>query len=119
MESHPSPVSILFFASILILARLFLVSKERSSKSIPQWKYLPILEPNLDRTLCHVDVRSNAFSGGRSRCWILVEFDFQKDELILSSSLALVVLLLLSKGAFARDPARPGRLTRGGTRGRG
>lgn len=60
------------------------------------------MKPNLNGSLCHVDFIGNAFAdigcGGR----VLVEFDFEGSKLVLGSTLALLVFLLLGKGALAR-----------------
>lgn len=69
-------------------------------------KDLPILEPDLNGSLGHVDVLCDAFPSGRSGCGILVKFNFEGDQLILRGPLAFVVLLLLSQSAFARRAAR-------------
>lgn len=75
----------------------------------------PVLEPNLHGPLSHVDILGNSFarSGGRSR--VLVKFHFESRQLILSGTLAFVVLLLLSQSAFAMRPAtsRSSRSRRG------
>ena len=80
------------FAIFLIFARLFEVSWARMN----MWAFLPILEPNLDRPLGHINIRRNPFSNKCSRCWVLIELDFQCHELILCCPLALLVFLLLS-----------------------
>lgn len=69
-------------------------------------KGLPILEPDLNGSLGHVNVRGDALSGRRSGGRVLVEFHFQSDKLILGSPLTFVVLLLLSQSALARRSAR-------------
>ena len=122
IESQPSPVSILFFASILIFARLsksqYDISrfgKHLSSTERIEWRRLPILEPDLYRSLSHVDVCGDALPGSSSRRRVLVEFDLESDELILGCPLALVVLLLLGQSALARRAT--GRATRRGRRG--
>lgn len=62
---------------------------------------LPVLEPDLNRPLGHVDLLSNAFSNPSGRGGILVEFHLQGVQLLLRRPLPLLVLLLLSKCALA------------------
>lgn len=68
---------------------------------------LPVLEPNLNRTLRHVDLLGYPLTdescGGR----VLVELEFQSRQLVLGGALPLLVLLLLGQGAL------PGRAARG------
>lgn len=63
---------------------------------------LPILEPNLNRPLRHVDFISNAFADIGCGSRVLVELDFKGSKLVLGSTLALLVLLLLCQSALAR-----------------
>ena len=66
----------------------------------------PVLEPDLNRSLSHVDVGGNAFPD--HGCWrgIFVELDLECHQLILCGPLSLGILLLLCQGALA------GRTTR-------
>ena len=64
-----------------------------------------ILEPNLNRPLCHVDVLRYALSHDGSRGRILLKLNFQGYELILGGTLTFLVLLLLSQGALPRRAA--------------
>jgi len=73
------------------------VSKFFDQNAIPS---SPVLEPNLNRSLRHVNVIGNTFSDEGSRSWVLVELDLKCKELILCGSLSLLVLLLLSQGAL-------------------
>lgn len=57
---------------------------------------LPVLKPNLHRSLCHIDIFRYSLPHGGCGCRVLVEFHFQGDQLILCSTLSLLVLLLLS-----------------------
>lgn len=66
----------------------------------------PVLEPNLDRALCHVDVSRYSLPHHGSGRWVLVELDLERHELILCSSLTLLVLLLLGEGALPGRSAR-------------
>lgn len=66
----------------------------------------PVLEPNLNRSFGHVDFLGDSLPNGRGGCGVLVEFDFQSCQLVLSGSLALLVLLLLGEGALARRSSR-------------
>jgi hypothetical protein len=68
--SMSSPVSIVFLAKSFILARLLYIS-HCSSQSVVD---LPVLEPNLNRPLRHVNFLRDAFSyrGGRGR--VFAEF---------------------------------------------
>lgn len=94
----------LFLASILILARLLPVSTDFETRPA-RFKDLPILKPDLNRSLGHANILCNAFPGGSGWCRVLVEFNLEGHQLVLGSPLAFVVLLLLSQGAFARWPA--------------
>jgi hypothetical protein len=38
---------------------------------------IPILEPDLDRTLCHINIFGNAFPDGGSWGGVLIKFDFK------------------------------------------
>lgn len=67
----------------------------------------PVLEPDLNRSLCHVDLLSNSVSNTSGRGRVLVEFLFKSCELVLGRTLSLLVLLLLRQGAL------PGRTLRG------
>lgn len=87
------------------MARLILSQHTFKSNLVKQ-RVLPILEPNLNRTFRHVDVLCNSFAGGSSGSRVLVEFNLEKDELILGRTLTLVVLLLLSQSALPGWPAR-------------
>ena len=104
MLSQSSPLSMLRLAMFFIFARLPRVSnvnqyrKERPS--------LPVLEPYLHGPFGHVDILRDAFSDQSSGCRVLVEFDLQKYQLILSRPLTLLVLLLLCKGALPRRTPR-------------
>ena len=106
-----SPVSRLFFANNLILARLSRVSKGKKNTAQETFRGVdsPVLEPDLDRPFGHVDLLGDSLadSGGGSR--VLVEFQLQSGELVLGSPLSLLVLLLLSQGALARRASRVGR----------
>jgi len=66
----------------------------------------PILEPNLYRPFGHVDLFRYPLTNGGCGCRILVEFHLERGELVLCGTLSLLVLLLLSKGAFARGAPR-------------
>jgi hypothetical protein len=67
----------------------------------------PILEPDLNRSLGHVNFLSNPVPNGGCGCWVLVEFKFEGRELVLSGTLSLLVLLLLRQRALAGGS--PGR----------
>jgi hypothetical protein len=62
---------------------------------------IPVLEPDLDRSFSHVDLRCNAFSDCGVRSWVLAELHLQRHQLILGCALSLRILLLLCKSAFA------------------
>ena len=67
---------------------------------------IPILEPDLYRAFSHVDIAGDTLTGGSGRSGVLVEFNLQRDQLILGSPLALVVLLLLGQSALSsRSPS--------------
>ena len=66
---------------------------------------LPVLEPDLNRSLGHVNVRGNTLPDHGGGCGVLVKLDLECDQLILCSPLSLLVLLLLSQGALARGSA--------------
>ena len=102
----------LFFARSLILARLLSVSPTPSRPEIQQ--HPPVLKPDLNRPLRHINVLGNLLSHGGRRGGVLVEFLLQRDQLVLRGALALLVLLLLGQGALARRAAR----RRGGAGGR-
>lgn len=93
----------LFFAMFLIFARLLLYQYVTQEVACNQCS--PVLEPNLNGTLCHVDFGCNSLSGSSSGCGILVEFNFEGDQLILSGALPLLISLLLGKCALARRSA--------------
>jgi hypothetical protein len=61
----------------------------------------PILKPNLNRPFRHVDLLSNAFAYICGGGGVLVEFDLERDELILCGPLSLLILLLLGECALA------------------
>lgn len=61
---------------------------------------IPVLEPNLNRTLRHVDLVSNALSHICGRGGVLVELHLERCQLILCGSLSFLVLLLLGQGAL-------------------
>jgi len=63
---------------------------------------LPVLEPDLDRSFSHVDIRGNTLSDHSGGCGILAELDLEGEQLILCSPLSLLILLLLSQCALAR-----------------
>jgi len=92
-----SPVSRLFLASSLILARLLLSAKFYESP----FCHIPVLEPNLNRPFGHVDFLGNSLTDGGSGCGVVVEFHLQCRQLILCSTLSLLVLLLLSESTLA------------------
>lgn len=89
----------LFLAMFLILARLYYIVSDIGVE-ICHGDKLPVLEPDLYRSLSHVDLVGNALPGEGSRGGVLVELVFQSNELILGRSLPLLVLLLLSKCAL-------------------
>ena len=64
-------------------------------------RHIPILEPDLNRALSHVDFLSNPVTNRCCRGRVLVEFNFEKRQLILGGSLAFLVLLLLSQSTLA------------------
>ena len=110
MASQSSPVSIDFFASSFILARLpqereLIVSLRASGVAE---MYVPILEPYLDRSLRHVDFLSNPLADRRRRSRVLPKLDLKEAKLVLSCTLTFLVLLLLRQGALARWPTRSG-----------
>lgn len=109
MESQPSPVSIPFLAIILILARLFCFESAAVQLSNGAG-ILPVLEPDLNGSLGHVDFLGDALADGSSGRGVLVELHFEGDELVLGSTLTLVVLLLLGQGALAQRAAVGGFL---------
>lgn len=81
---------------------------------------IPILKPDLDRAFGHVDILRDPLSHNSCGGRILVELRFQSHQLILRGPLALLVLLLLSEGAFARRSTRGGVAVGGSVRhGRG
>jgi len=117
IESMSSPFSRCFFARSLILARLKKSRRQQLNFAI-QWQFgslrcLPILEPNLNRPLGHVNLIGYPIPHGGSGSRVLAELDLQRCQLILRGPLPLLVLLLLGEGAF---PGRPLRLC-GGRRG--
>lgn len=63
---------------------------------------IPVLKPDLDGSLRHVDFLGNTFTNIGSRCGILVELDLERGQLVLGGTLSLLVLLLLGEGALAR-----------------
>lgn len=63
--------------------------------------YKPVLKPNLNRALSHIDVLRYSFTSGSCRGGVLVEFHLEKNQLVLSGPLALVVLLLLGESALS------------------
>lgn len=63
---------------------------------------VPVLEPNLNRSLCHADILGNALANKGSGSGVLVELNLEGDQLILGGTLTLLVLLLLCEGALAR-----------------
>lgn len=68
--------------------------------------HIPVLEPNLNRPLRHVDLLRNTLSDNRSRGGVLVELDLERAQLVLCSTLTLGILLLLREGALARGSTR-------------
>ena len=66
---------------------------------------IPVLEPDLHRSLGHVDGFCDPLSSQGSRCGIFVELVFKRDELILSCSLSLLIFLLLGEGALPGWPS--------------
>ena len=62
----------------------------------------PILEPNLNRSLRHIDFLGDTFPNAGSWRGIFVELNLKEDKLILSCPLAFLVLLLLSESALSR-----------------
>ena len=104
MLSISSPPSIPFFAKSLILARLRMISTTKVDKL---GAYLPVLEPDLDGALGHVDLFCDSLSDRGSWCWVLVELDLECRKLVLGRTLSFLVLLLLGEGALARwSPGR-------------
>lgn len=101
MLSRSSPFSMFFFAIVLILARLTDCQLGAECGG-GVGRCIPVLKPNLNGALRHVNVLSDALADCGGRGGILVELDFQSAELILCSPLALLVLLLLCEGAFSR-----------------
>jgi len=81
--------------------------------------YEPILEPDLHRSFCHTDVLSDPLAYRSSWRRVLVEFDLQSGKLVLCSSLTLLILLLLRKGALSGWAARGRGTGRGRRRWRG
>lgn len=73
---------------------------------------VPVLEPDLHRTLGHVDILRDLLSDSGGGSGILLEFHLEGDELVLGGALALVVLLLLRQGALARRTAGGGASSR-------
>ena len=65
----------------------------------------PILKPNLNGAFSHVDFLGDSLAYGRCGRWVLVEFHLEREELVLSCPLTLLVLLLLREGALPRRPA--------------
>lgn len=76
IESQPSPVSMLFLASIFILARLLHVSRPYSTIKRRGRENPPVLEPYLHGTLGHVDILGNSLTSGSGRSRVLVKFHF-------------------------------------------
>ena len=66
----------------------------------------PILEPDLDGTLGHVDILCYPLSHRRRGCGVLIELHLKRHQLVLCGSLPLLVFLLLGERAFARRPTR-------------
>lgn len=66
---------------------------------------LPVLEPDLDRTLRHVDFVGYPITNISGGCGVFAEFELQGSELILSRPLPLLILLLLGQGALSRWPS--------------
>jgi len=104
MLSQSSPLSMLRLAMFLILARLSIALVKICYRRITIL-YTPVLEPNLYRSLSHANIRRDAFADESSGSRVLVEFNFESDELILGCTLTLLVLLLLCERAFARWPS--------------
>lgn len=104
-----SPFSMLFLAIFLILARL--CNCQYCAPACCSL-LLPVLEPDLDRSLGHVNFRGYSFAGSSSRSGVLVELDFECHQLVLSGPLSLLVSLLLGEGAFPRWSARGRALRR-------
>ena len=96
MASQSSPVSILFLARSLIFARLTQMNQHRLRFSAQASdKEIPILEPDLNGALRHVDLLGNPLPYGCGRSGVLVEFHLKGSQLILGSPLTLLILLLL------------------------
>lgn len=110
MLSQSSPLSILRFAMFLILARLSRVS--RTYVTLVPGFTIPVLEPDLHRPFGHVDVLGNTLSHECSRGRILIELHLECHQLILRGPLALLIFLLLGKGAFPRRATRRIRVVR-------
>lgn len=117
MASQSSPVSILFFANNLIFARLRLPGSAIHDAILKTARHEPVLEPDLHRSLRHVDILSDLFPHGGRRRRVLVELYLQRRELVLRRPLTFLILLLLCQGALARWAAR--RRSTGGGRSRG
>lgn len=117
MASQSSPVSILFFANNLILARLRLPWSAIQHPIHQTTRHEPVLKPDLHRSLRHVDILSDAFPHGSRRGRVLVELYLQRRELVLRRPLTFLILLLLCQGALSRWAAR--RRSTGGGRSRG
>src|ERR1700761_358700 len=84
MFSRSSPVSRLFFASILIFARRRLVKLSAHVGALPRPAvFLPILEPDLNRPFGHVNLLRDTFTRGSGGRGVLVELHFQRHQLIL------------------------------------
>jgi hypothetical protein len=66
---------------------------------------LPVLEPDLDGSLRHVDFLCYPLANTGGGSGVLVELEVEDHDLVLSGSLALLVLLLLSEGALPRGTA--------------
>ena len=106
IPSQSSAVSMLFFTSNFILARLYHVNQYSIVDCAP--RNGPVLEPYLHRSLRHVDVLGYSLADWRGWRGVFIELDFQSYELILRRSLTLLILLLLSEGAFSWWSARVG-----------
>ena len=65
---------------------------------------VPVLEPDLNGAFSHVDFLGNSLAHTGGRCWVLVEFHLERQQLVLRRPLALLILLLLGKGALSRRP---------------
>ena len=104
MASQSSPVSMLFLAISFIFARLG--KRQVSNNDTSSAGHLPILKPDLYGSFGHINVLSNTFPNSSSGCCILIKFDLQGTELVLRSSLPLLILLLLCEGALPRWSTR-------------